>query len=49
MKTVKDYYDIALHIWRIEFIDALIVSKSDHYVAAIMAAYAVEMILEGRF
>lgn len=49
MKTVKDYYEIALHIWRFEIIDALIISKSDHYVAAMMAAYAAEMILEGRF
>lgn len=49
MKTVKDYYEIALHTWCIEMLDALLVSKSDKYVAVMMSAYAVEMILEGRF
>lgn len=49
MKTVKDYYEIAVSVWLGEMLEALLVSTSDKYDAVIMSALAAEMILEGRF
>lgn len=45
MKTINDYYDIAINVWLYE----MLLYAKESYVAANMARLSVSMILEGRF